>query len=454
MRRAFLLAACLMGCTWSNSLYRARQLASSAERAERQDRTEEAATIWGQVAVKAESAYARHAAGRGGGEALWLRGRASARLGDCSAAIPLLEQAGVQAEGAGWQETVWLDLARCRARSDDPTSALAALELLQASRDAAIRREALTLAGRALVRAGRWAEALEALREDETEDGRWQRAIAAAHLGRTSEVLTLVEPRVTRGDTMTDWAALLAPLGGHGAASVDSLLGLLGTMPMVAAATRQQWAYAAANGLAARDPVESERRLQALVSSSDEGPGANSARITLATRRMGAVSDSASLAAALVRVRALQQGGGSAAFVLRPMLRVGDGILMDIRAHPADSALGDLAFFHQARVARDSLLAPALADWLLAEIEHRWPTSPYLVKSMLVRMELQPDSAAAIRARARMHTDSPYLRYLEGREGRPFAVLEDSLDRYLASRAIRPVDDPDTAPRAGLTDFE
>ncbi|MEO8478528.1 MAG: hypothetical protein ABI542_02765 [Gemmatimonadota bacterium] len=454
MRRALLVGACLMGCSWSNSLYRARQLASSAERAERQDRTEEAATIWGQVAVKAESAYARNATGRRGGEALWLRGRASARLGDCSGAIPLLEQAGLQADGAGWQETVDLDLARCRTRSDDPSSALAALRVLLTSRDETIQREARTLSGRALVRAGRWEEALDALRDDDTEDGRWQRAIAAAHLGRTAEVLALTESRILRGDSLVNWPELLTPLGTHGAASVDSLLTVLGAMPLVGAPTRQRWQYAAAAGLAERDPVESERRLQALVTAKEEGPGANSARIALATRRMSAVSDSSTLEAALVRLRVLEVGGGSAAFVIRPMLRVGDGIVADIASHPADSALGDLAFFHQAQIARDSLLAPVLADWLLGEIEHRWPSSPYLVKSMLVRIVLRPDSAAAIRERVRLFPDSPYLRYLDGREGRAFAVLEDSLERYLSLRAtLRPEISDDKA-RPGVSDFE
>lgn len=454
MRRALLLGACLVGCTWSNSLYRARQLASSAERAERQDRTEEAASIWGQVAVKAESAYARNAAGRGGGEALWLRGRASARLGDCTAAIPLLEQAGLQADGAGWQETVQLDLARCRTRSDDPASALAALQRLATSRDATIQREARTLSGRALVRADRWEEALEALRDDETADGRWQRAIAAAHLGRVADILVLTELRVQRGDTLSNWAELLTPLGGHGIASVDSLLMVLESIPLVGPQTRQRWQYAAANGLAEREPGESDRRLQALLSSGGEGPGANSARIALATRRMSRVTDSTTLESALVRVRVLQEGGGSAAFVIRPMVRVGDGILADITSHPAGSDLGDLAFFHQAQVARDSLLAPRLADWLLAEIEHRWPTSPYLVKSMLVRIMLRPDSAAAVRERVRLHSDSPYLRYLAGREGREFGVLEDSLEHYLSSRSATRSDDKDDGPRGGVTDFE
>ena len=56
MRRLpLLLLLGLAGCTWSNALYRARQLAGSAERAERQDRGFEAANIWGQVAVRADT---------------------------------------------------------------------------------------------------------------------------------------------------------------------------------------------------------------------------------------------------------------------------------------------------------------------------------------------------------------------------------------------------------------
>ena len=65
---AFLLL--LVGCTWSNSLYRARELSGSARKAEREDRTFEAGALWGRVAVKAESAWSRDPEGEKGAEAV------------------------------------------------------------------------------------------------------------------------------------------------------------------------------------------------------------------------------------------------------------------------------------------------------------------------------------------------------------------------------------------------
>lgn len=456
MRRAVVVALMLGGCTWSNALYRARHLAGSAENAERRDRTEEAGALWGQVAVKAESAYARNGTGSKGGEALWLRGRATARLGDCAAAIPLLEDATAHSGGSDWQESLQLDLARCQIQSDNPASALELLLQLEKSTDVEVRREARSLAGRALVRAGRWEEAREALQDDETADARWQRAIAAAHLGRTREALDLIGPRLVARDTAANWPELLTPLAEHGRATVDSLLTPLLAMPMVSVPTRQRWEYAAAAGLAGREPEESVRRLESLIAADSSGPGANSARTALATRAFSAARDSASLVSALARARAVQVGGGSAAFVIRPMVRAGDALLADIASHPRGTSLGDLAFFHQAEIARDSLQAPALSDWLLGEIERRWPDSPYLGKSMLVRIAHTPDSAAAVRERLRRLVSSPYIRYLEGAEGKQFAVLEDSLQRYIDSRRTLRPDDIDGPPQrtGGVTDFE
>ena len=70
-------AAVLIGCSWSNSLYHARRLSSAAQRAEREERFFEAGSLWGQAAVKADSASARDPAQA---EAAWLRGQARARL--------------------------------------------------------------------------------------------------------------------------------------------------------------------------------------------------------------------------------------------------------------------------------------------------------------------------------------------------------------------------------------
>ncbi|HPF60475.1 MAG TPA: hypothetical protein PLI93_00320 [Gemmatimonadales bacterium] len=436
MRRLpLLLLLGLAGCTWSNALYRARQLAGSAERAERQDRGFEAANIWGQVAVRAESAHARSPEGRKGAEALWLQGRALARLGDCPSAIPVLQQATIQAGDADWRDRLRLDLARCQVQGGDPLGALEALAPLRSSADESVREEARILGGRALVLSRQWEAALEDLAADETVAGQWQRAIATANLGREAEVLDLVAPRFEAADTSVTWEEVLRPLASHGVAAVDSLLRALEAMPVTDDTLRGRWRFAVAQGLAPDQPARADSVLREILTLRRNLPVAGQARVLLADHRLAATTDRGSLADAMTAVTTLSEGDATSAFVLGRLLRAGEGILTDIDAYPASAPLGDLAFFHQAQVARDTLLSPALAGWLLGEIEQRWPASPYVPKAMLARIPLQPDSAEAIRTRLRGYPESPYLRYLAGREGPAFAALEDSLARYLAGRA-------------------
>jgi hypothetical protein len=454
MNRGLLLVVlCLGGCTWSNALYRARQLASSAERAERRDRGFEAASIWGQVAVRAESAHARSPDGRKGGEALWLQGRALARLGDCPSAIPVLQQATIQAGDADWRDRLRLDLARCQAQGGDPIGALEVLAPLRSSRDAEVREEARVLGGRVLVLAGQWEAALEDLAADETAGGQWQRAVANANLGRAGAVLELLATRIELGDTLPTWEEVLRPLARTGLGAVDTLLPRLEAMPTASDTLRGRWRFAVAQGLAMADPARADSVLRTILALKGKLPVAGQARILLADHRLAAAADRASLAEALQAAATLSEGDATTAFVLRRLVRAGEAMMVDIDAYPAGSPLGDLAFFHQAQVARDTLLAPALAGWLLGEAERRWPESPYAAKAMLARIPLDPDSAEALRVRLRARTDSPYLAYLAGREGPAFAALEDSLARYLAGRASLLVDQTDPAD-AARDDFE
>ena len=87
--------------------------------------------------------------------------------------------------------------------------------------------------------------------------------------------------------------------------------------------------------------------------------------------------------------------------------------------------------------ARDSLHAPRLGAELFARVERGWPTSPYVPKSMLARIWLQPDSAEAIRARVATHQGSPYLAYLRGMDDSVYRQLEDSLAKFVSALAAK-----------------
>lgn len=433
--RPYQLAVLLLlgACSWSNSLYQARRLSSAAVKAEREERGFDAGSLWGQVAVKADTAYARNPDGDHGAEALWLRGRALAHLGDCGGAQPVLERAMVVAGEAEWSADLRVELARCRSLAGDDQGALDLLAPILAVEDDRLQRDARQLAGRALVRAGRWDEALALLADDDTRDGRWERTIALAELGRADAALALVEPRILAADSSADWDRLVRITATRSPEAVDALLDRLGAMRNADDADRGRWLLAAAEASIGRDEATATRRLEALLTLSDV-QAASQGRMLLVDRRFAAIADSASLAATLGRLGDAVRGDAAATFHAERLARWARGIGGDLAAHRPGEPEGDLAMFFQATVARDTLHAPRLAAWLLRRLERDWPASPYVPKALLARVPLEPDSAGVIRSRLAQHGDSPYLAFIEGRESARFAALEDSLGFYIDGR--------------------
>ncbi|MGH7584222.1 MAG: hypothetical protein ACREL5_13460, partial [Gemmatimonadales bacterium] len=145
------VAALVAACAWSNSLYQARTLSSQARDAERKDQPGQAVQLWGQVAVRAESAYARAPRGDRGAEALWLEGHARARISDCAGAVPPLRGALALSPHADWHEELLVELAECEEAIGDPTTGGAYAAVIAGARDPAILRAARIGEARALV---------------------------------------------------------------------------------------------------------------------------------------------------------------------------------------------------------------------------------------------------------------------------------------------------------------
>lgn len=433
MRRTLVLLLLLTGCTWSNSLYHARRLSQSALRAEREERSFDATSFWGQAAVKADSAFARSPDGASGTEALWLRGRALARLGDCEAARPLLERAAVQARDVDWRDALLLELARCRTLGASPEEALELL-LPLATSDAVeeeVRRPARLLAARTLGALHRWEDALPLLDGRDERAVTWQRAITLSHLGRFDEAMALVEPWIAEQDTITAWVDLVRAVAAR--QPPEPLLGRLATLPSANDTTRSQWMLAAAQAAAGRDPSASRALLEE-VAEMLRSPAVSRARILLAEVLVAEAHDSLTLAAALAALAEVGGDDAAARVTAEHLAAWGRAILTDVDTLDPGAPDGDLATIFGAMVARDTLEAPRLASWLLRRLERHWPESPYVAKALLMRMPLEPDSVEALRARLERVTDSPYLALMQGRGDPRYGELEWALDFYLGER--------------------
>ncbi|HET8648798.1 MAG TPA: hypothetical protein VFL95_02060, partial [Gemmatimonadales bacterium] len=168
---ALLLAA---GCVYYNGMYNARRLTGAAEKAEREGRTLDASSYWGQVAVKAESVIVKHPDSKWADLALLLRGRALANMGQCGQAIQPLERALARLTDPEQHEQTVLTLARCRLELGDSAAATAMYAGLINSQTPAHRRTARLQYAGALIGQHQYQQALTVL---DSVGGREARAL-------------------------------------------------------------------------------------------------------------------------------------------------------------------------------------------------------------------------------------------------------------------------------------
>ena len=110
------------------------------------------------------------------------------------------------------------------------------------------------------------------------------------------------------------------------------------------------------------------------------------------------------------------------------------GVLATSASLMPGSPQGDLRLFLAAEAARDSLLAPRLAEGLFLRILTGWPDSPYAPKAILAAQQLNPAWADSARALLEgRYLDSPYLALIRGEGGPAYRQLEDSLGAFAAA---------------------
>ncbi len=385
--------------------------------------------------MKADTAYSRNPDGEHGAEALWLRGRARARSGDCPGAIASLDGARNALPNADWRELLEFELAGCLDRAGDPR-ARQLFAGLQASADPAVRESARIRAGRSHVATGEWEAALRSLEGIDVPGVRMDRAMALAALDRRSEVWPELEPLLAEADSTRDWSAVIESFAATDRIATDSLLVRLQANGSVAGERLGALLHAAARGAVRGDATAASRRLEALVAINDPTRSMQG-RLMIAEAMLRQTSSAATLRAAVDSLEQLTTDDGATAGGFAVLGRLAEGLRVQHDSLIPGAPLGDMLTFIHGEIARDSLRAPALASYFFSRLERDWPLSPYLAKALLARIALEPDSAEALRERVVVLVESPYVAYLEGREDERFGELELALMIFAQNRRIR-----------------
>lgn len=421
---ALALPFVLGGCVYFNSMYNTRHFAAEAEKAEREGRTMEASTNWGQVAVKAETLIARHPNSKYVPEAQVLRGRAYAHLDDCAKARVPLQTGIATVADSSLASRGLLALARCEAALREPRLAISAYERLLAGATAPDSlkvefSEALRMAGmndsaaRVMARVGPGF-----LR---------QRLMALAAAGETAQVDSLVRAALLRQDSLPYWDTVVSTLARrdvNGASAVlDVASGLPGVPPRrVGVALIEDGRRL---GPTSPDRAAARFRRAASMDSIALGPLARLAALRAALLTVNSREGVVRLIEQATRDTASPELAGE----LPPLLRNLEWILA---ATAPDTALSapDVRWFYAAERARDAAGAPALAAALFRAHPVRFPDSPYAAKALLALRALEPGGSYADSLLRARYAGSPYAVAARGADAPGLVQLEDSLAAF------------------------
>lgn len=437
-----LLALPLGGCAYFNGMYNTKRLAGRARKAEREGRTFEASSLWGQVSVKAESVLVRHPKSKWAEEARLLQGTAFLRLRDCERALPPLETVMTTGRNHELAEQAAMMVGECRLRIDDPLGASSAYGRLVDSENPGRRDVALWAHGRSLRLAGEYDAAVVELSASRDPRARGELAVALAASGQVEAAAVLADSLLQPADSMAPWEAIVGEIGRRDPARASELTSWAAANPGLPEALRARLLVADAIRLDRSDAAARDRRLFEAESLGAKSPMVvGEVYLTRARLLLREEGDTAILRQEAQRLGDFAEVGGPAA---PAMLQVSGAIRRAVEL--ADSVepgapLGDLRLFLAAELARDSAGLVAFPAGLFRRIPPEWPESPYGAKAIMALIDLVPPEADSLRAllAARFGT-SPYVAVVQGGDGSEIAALEDSLRRYAVqlSRPARP----------------
>ncbi len=435
------------GCAYYNGMYNTKRLAGRARKAEREGRTFDATSLWGQVSIKAESMLVRHPGSKWEDEARLLQGTAKVKLRDCESGLPLLEQVMVTTANPEFQERAAELVGGCRVTLGDPVGATAAYARLVNSHDPVRRSAALYAHGRALRIAGDHATALAELSGSTDPRAAGERAAALAGLGRSAEAAAMADSLLATNDTLVPWGAIVAGMDATDPPAAAALLERIVQHDSLPAALRARLLLEDGMRRAATDARASDecfRRTIALASRTPLESEARFERARLHAARTAEVSELRELLDGLADGEDMPGPFGPRLTLLAAELR--QAVAAADSVAPG-APLGDLRLFTAAEFVRDTIGAPRLAAGLFGRIAREWPESPYAPKAIMALRPLDPAAGdSLLGVLHEQYGGSPYVQFAAGEAGARMAVLEDSLRRFMLSFRAEGVRRPNRRP--------
>jgi tetratricopeptide (TPR) repeat protein len=434
MRRVVVVTALLAAasCAYYNGLYNANDLAHRAEKAERDGRTFDAQSLWGQVAVKAETVLARHPRSKWTEEARYLVGKARERLGDCAGAIAPLEIV-VRGRDPVRADDAALRLSKCKAVLGDVEGAGFAAERLLQSPDPARRAEAGWRTGAAYRRSGRSEEAVRTLQASAHPRARGELAAALADAGRVSEAIALADSLIAARDSTVPWGDVVGAIGQRdtlgGSALLDRLLPAIRQDPDSAAT----WLSADAQRLLPLDPSRALARYEAAYTAAPARAVGVDARITALRYRLARADGPELLDTVPALLGEVEPSAGEALFRARQLVASAASARARLDSLDPLAPEADIRGLFLGEALRDSLHAPRLAAGVWRRVLAARPESPYAPKLLLALAASDPADADSIgRLLADRYAASPYVLAIHGQDDAGYRALEDSLARFSA----------------------
>ncbi len=429
-----LLLLLASGCVYYNGMYNTKALARRARKAERDGRTFDAANLWGQVSVKADTLLVQHPRSKYAEEARLLLGTARARLKDCPSALPPLESVMLTSARPEFAEEAAILVGGCRLALGDPAAASIAYSRLATSKDPQRRDLALFAHGKALRLDGQYQAALEDLSRSHHPGAAGERAATLAALGRVPEAGAVVDTLLETRDTLAPWSAILGGVSRYdadlGASMTDRLVAMTELSPVI----RSQLLMDEADRWSQRDPAVASSRLQAAETLAQGTPQADEARMHRLRHQLALADSIPQLREIAMSIEALSEGvSGMAPEMSRLVAAIRRAALMADSTAPGTEE-GDLRLFLAGELARDSLGADRFAARQFRRVATEWPASPFAPKALLALIILQPRQADSLRTTIQMaYPASPYLQLVQGESAPQLVALEDSLQRFAAS---------------------